>query len=167
MIDELHTGLAVSEAIITGLSGVRQRKNRQSRLKAAFSNLIEAASDFRPLDLDCRADAFLGFHVIGSALARVHEFSGIGDNICKIALKALFREQPSRAMECPHEHPIVLACLNGSASEGVAIAWLSKSKPSGRNVQSAAEGIECGEVWFGLARLVSADLRLTTSDRGG
>lgn len=147
----VHDGLTNGETVITGLTGIRQRENR---LKAIFSDRVHALSDFRPLGFDCPADAFLSFSVIGRALARRHELPGISHGVGKIALKALFRQQPRRLMEYPGEQPILFACLNGGANEGIAIIWLSKSQPCGGDIQSAPDSFECGEVWFGHASLV-------------
>ena len=156
-----HRSLRHVGGAFTDLTGIGQR---EIRLKAIFSQLIEPASDFRPLDLNCPANEFFGVGIVLRALGRLDELSGIRHGKRKIAFKALFRQQSCGLMEDPGEQPILFTPLDAGAGKGIAVVFLPKSQPGRIDVQGSGDVAKSGEAWFGFASLIFPNLLLALPD---
>ena len=128
------------------------------RLEAAFSELIQTSSEFRPLSLNCRAKAFPSLSMICDAMNLLRDLSSEEDKERKVSIKTFFGQHPGRLEESLSKPLIFFVVVEGSKRDGVALAWIPAScpeqKPSGANVECRRDLLGRGEVWLGPATLV-------------
>lgn len=154
-----HDGL-LAGGLITDLAGVGQP---EKLLNAVFSDRVEPVAEFRPLGINCAADDFSGLGVIGAGIRRLRDLAGEGDEIRKVSVKTLIRQQFGNSVERPGEQPVLFLTADENP-HGIALAWLPECEPYSGNAQSVAQTAEHGHVWFGLAVLVAPDLTLALTD---
>ena len=135
--------------------------NRDSRLKAAFPEMVYAGPEFNALSLNCRADAFPSLYMVGHAIHLLRNLSGQKNHERKIRIKTLVGKHP-RSIEKGLCEPLVLFVSSECGlGEGVALVWLpianAEHQPSGVHTERGRYPFDKGEVWLGYAALIVSD----------